>query len=226
MSTPPLTRRLTRLMTLRRLGRPVALLGAALLLTACAAFHQVSVDVASFGQWPAGRAPGRFAFERLPSQQAAGAPQQALEDAAQAALERAGFSPAPDAASADVLVQVGTRGGRLPDPAALPWGSVGLRSGARVSGSVTLGFPIGRDAGGVYFGPPGWPQDYGRDYREASLLLTDRTSRTALLELRARAEGRFSSDALLTPMFDAMLQGFADLAPGTRRVTVTLDPAR
>jgi hypothetical protein len=206
--------------------RRLALLGAALLLSACAAFQQVGVDVARFGQWPAGRAPGSFAFDRLPSQQDAGEPQQVLEESAQAALERAGFSRAPDAARADVQVQVGARTSRLADPPVSTWGGIGIRSGARVSGSVTLGFPIGRGAGGTYFGPPGWPQDYGREVREASLLLTDRTSRQVLLELRARTEARVGGDALLTPLFDAMLQGFPDLAPGSQRVTVTSDPAR
>lgn len=212
----------------RRALRFGALLGAALLLSACAAFQQLGVDVARFGQWPAGRAPGSFAFERLPSQQDAGEPQQALEDAAQAALERAGFSRAADATRADVLVQVGARASRLADPPVSTWGGIGISSGsgARVSGSVTLGFPIGRGAGGVYFGPPGWPQDYGREVRETSLLLTDRASRQVLLELRARTEGRLGSNAQLAPLFDAMLQGFPDLAPGTQRVTVTLEPAR
>lgn len=210
----------------RRTLRFGALLGAALLLSACAAFQQLGVDVARFGQWPAGRAPGSFAFERLPSQQDAGEPQQALEDAAQAALERAGFSRAAEATRADVLVQVGARASRLADPPVSTWGGIGISSGARVSGSVTLGFPIGRGAGGVYFGPPGWPQDYGREVREASLLLTDRASRQVLLELRARTEGRLGSNALLAPLFDAMLQGFPDLAAGTQRVTVTLEPAR
>ena len=141
-----------------------------------------------------------------------------------------GFAAATDAARADVLVQVGTRAGRLIDPSggSISWGvGIGARStGGRVSGGVNLGFPIGPAPGSLYFGPPGWPESYSRDDREASLLLIDRPSRKVLLELRARAEGRLSGDALLAPLFEAMLQGFPDMTPGTRRVTVPLDPTR
>ncbi len=216
---------------LTRWSRAAALLLAAVVLTGCAAFNQVGVDVASFGAWPTGRAAGAFAFDRLPSQTDGGPAQDTLEAAAREALERVGFSAATDAARADVLVQVGTRAGRLIDPSgsSIGWGvgiGTGGRSGGRVSGGVNLGFPIGTAPGSLYFGPPGWPDNYSRDYREASLLLIDRPSRKVLLELRARAEGRLSGDALLAPLFEAMLQGFPDIAPGTRRVTVPLDPTR
>lgn len=214
---------------LTRWSRAAALLLAAVVLTGCAAFNQVGVDVASFGNWPTGRAAGAFAFDRLPSQTDGGPAQDTLEAAARDALERVGFSAATDAARADVLVQVGTRTGRLIEPSGSPFGwgvGLGARSGGRVSGGVSLGFPIGPAPGSLYFGPPGWPYDYSRDYREASLLLIDRPSRKVLLELRARTEGRMSGDALLAPLFEAMLQGFPDIAPGTRRVTVPLDPTR
>lgn len=212
---------------LTRWSRTAAPLLAAVVLTGCAAFNQVGVDVASFGSWPAGRAAGRFAFDRLPSQTEGGPAQEALEAAARDALEQAGLTAAPDAAHADVLVQVGSRAGRVLDPAARPmWGwGVGVRNGGWMSGGMGVGFPIG-PIGGGYFGPPGWPDNYSRDYRETALLLIDRPSRQVLLELRARAESHLSGDALLPPLFEAMLQGFPDIAPGTRRVTVQRDPTR
>jgi len=69
-------------------------------LGGCAALNTVTAEVATYGDWPAGRAPGRYAFERLPSQQAQAARQAELENAAARALEAAGFTAAPDAAQA------------------------------------------------------------------------------------------------------------------------------
>ena len=62
-----------------KLLRVAPLVLAAALLGGCAALSSVSSDVASFGEWPAGRAPGSYAFERLPSQQALAAETEALE---------------------------------------------------------------------------------------------------------------------------------------------------
>ena len=45
----------------------IALLGTAA-LAGCAGLNTVSGEVSSFGGWPAGRAPGSYSFERLPSQ--------------------------------------------------------------------------------------------------------------------------------------------------------------
>ena len=39
-------------------------------LGGCAAMRSVSSEVSTFGEWPATRKPGTYAFERLPSQQA------------------------------------------------------------------------------------------------------------------------------------------------------------
>jgi cytochrome c-type biogenesis protein CcmH/NrfG len=89
----------------------VALVGAAA-LGGCAALNTVTSEVATYGDWPAVRAPGRYAFERLPSQQAQPARQAELEAAAARALEAVGFTAAPSAAQADVIVQVGARIGR------------------------------------------------------------------------------------------------------------------
>ena len=86
------------------------LMAASLLgLTACAGLSAVNSDVASYGTWPSERKPSSFAFERLPSQAKNTARQDPLEAAATAALQKAGFSRALDAKSADVLVMVGAR---------------------------------------------------------------------------------------------------------------------
>ena len=39
-------------------------------LPGCAALNTLSCEVATYGDWPAERKPGRYAFERLPSQKA------------------------------------------------------------------------------------------------------------------------------------------------------------
>ena len=79
------------------------------LLAGCASLNTVTSEVATYGDWPAGRAAGRYAFERLPSQQAQPQRQAELEAAAARALELAGFSAAGDASQADVIVQLGAR---------------------------------------------------------------------------------------------------------------------
>ena len=52
----------------RQLLTLAAALPVAAALAGCASFNEITADVASFGEWPAGRAPGTFGFDRLPSQ--------------------------------------------------------------------------------------------------------------------------------------------------------------
>jgi len=217
----------------RRLG--AALIAAGSLaalggLAGCASMNQITVDVASFGQWPAGRAPGRYAIERLLSQQQGSIEQLRLEAAARAALERAGFQPAASPAVADVLVQVGAREGRLVDP----WSD--FNWGWRVGGWRGFGppgprFGVGVGVGGG-FGGGGWsiggrwPSDYARDYREVALQLLDRATRQPLIEAHVRYESRYVDDGVLPALYEAALQGFPNLPAGERRVTVSLNPER
>ncbi|MBI3367628.1 MAG: DUF4136 domain-containing protein, partial [Burkholderiales bacterium] len=80
-----------------------------ILLGGCASFNQLSADVSTYGDWPAARKPGTYAFERLPSQAARPEMQQQLEDAARPALEKAGFRAAAAGSEPELLVQVGAR---------------------------------------------------------------------------------------------------------------------
>src|SRR5690349_21906648 len=89
--------------------RSILLLVAALALGGCASMRNFDSDVSTYSRWPADRKPATYAFERLPSQEARPEQQQRLENAARAAVERAGFTPAADPASAEVTVQVGAR---------------------------------------------------------------------------------------------------------------------
>lgn len=191
---------------------------AAALLAGCAGFSSVTSDVASFGEWPAGRAPGTYAFERLPSQTAdpkATAATQALESAAEPALAKAGFKPAAEGQAPDVLVQVGKRTSRTDRG---PWTD-----------------PLWWRGGYGYwrYGPwvgPGWSwharYEQPRYESEVAVLLRDRASGKPLFEAHASLESNLRSDAqTLSAMFQAALMDFPKLGVNPRRVTVTPPPA-
>ncbi|MBL8342705.1 MAG: DUF4136 domain-containing protein [Rubrivivax sp.] len=191
-----------------------ALLGAAFALTlaGCATLNSVTSEVSSFGEWPAGRQPGTYAFERLPSQQQRATETEALEAAARPALEKAGFKPAPAGEAPDVTVQVGARTTRTDvgawnDP--LWWhGGFGYwRRGPWVGPGWSMS---------VYASPP-------RYDREVALLVRDRASGKPLFEARASSEGSaYGSPTVLAAMFEAALLDFPKTGLNPRRVNVPL----
>ena len=189
----------------------------ALMLGGCAAMHRVDSDVSTYSQWPAERKPGSYAFERLPSQQARAEQQQGVEDAARAALQTAGFTPATDPASADVSVQLGARvnaADRSPydDPF---WWHGGLY---RWRGSFGYGVGFRSSAFGMRWAEP-WSYE-----RQVMLLLRDRQSGQVLYEARASnssAEPVFGS--VMPALFEAALKDFPNGgAENPRRVSVEL----
>ncbi len=188
-------------------------------LSGCAALNTVTSEVATYGAWPAGRKPGHYAFERLPSQQANAARQVELEAAASRALEAAGFAAASNAAQADVIVQIGARINRTElspwdDPLWWRWGGAYWRSPAWRPGS-RAGYYANLQAG--------W---YTRYERNVALLLRDRASGTPLYEAYAQTDGASSGDsALLAAMFEAALKDFpAAGATNPRQVSVQRAP--
>jgi len=216
--------------TLWTRSRRAGLLAAALWLSGCASLNSVQSEVSTYGQWPAGRAAGSFAIERLPSQQTPEtAPEQTeLEEGAAAALQRAGFAPVADGAQPDVVVQIGariTRQDRLGwddpfwwrGPYASRWGLAGW------PGPAWYG-PYGY--GGFGYGPFG-PARYGfasSDYlREVVLLIRDRASGAPLYEAHARSDGlNAGGNPVLAAMFTAALQGFPAVQPAPHPVQVAL----
>ena len=172
-------------------------------------------DVSSFGEWPAQRKPGSYAFERLPSQQAQAGATDALEAAAGAALRKAGFTPVAAGQEPDVLVQVGARVGRADY---YPWAdSLWWRGGF---GHYRHGPWIGPRWGfGMHFEPT-------RYEREVALLIRDRATGKPLFEARASSESNLSSASATTlaAMFEAALLDFPRLGPNPRRVVVQLPP--
>ena len=193
---------------MRRLA-PLALVIA---LAGCAAMNSVTSDVATYGEWPAGRAPGSFAIERLPSQQARGARQESLEAAARSALEQVGFKAAADPASADVVVQIGARVTRTDytpwdDPLWWRWGGAYWHRPG-------------------YYWRPGWgfPPQYETQYdQEVGLLIRDRRTGTPLYEARASnaSYSQAGSDEL-GAMFQAAMKDFPNAVPQAHRVSVPL----
>jgi hypothetical protein len=193
-----------------------AALATSFLLAGCAAMNQVTSEVATYGEWPAGRKPGSYAFERLPSQQAKANQQAELEAAAGKALEQAGFTVAKDAATADVIVQIGARINRadvspFDDPLWWRWGAGYWRA------------PSWRSTRAPFY--THWNDDWYRRYeRHVALLIRDRVSAKPLYEAHAQTEGGTAGDtALLGAMFSASLKDFPALgANNPRRVTVSL----
>jgi len=188
---------------------------AGLLLAGCAGIHSVSSDVSSFGDWPAGRAPGTYAFDILPSQQAEPAQTERLEAAARPALAKAGFTPVAAGQTPDVLVQVGARISRQDSPL---WNDPFWWRG-----------DFGYWRYGPWMGPSwNWSVQYTspRYDREVAVLLRDRATGKPLFEARAVNDGLSGfDDQMLAAMFHAALADFPHLGINPRTVTITLPVA-
>ncbi len=186
---------------------------AAAVLAGCAAMRNISMDVSSYGEWPADRKPGSYAFERLPSQQARAAETALLEDSARPALTKAGFVPVADGQQPDVLVQVGHRAGRASGPL---WDDpLWWRGGF---GSFRYG-PWGGPRWGLAF-----RQDFGRYEHQVALLLRDRSSGKPMFEARAVHETstELTSKGTLALMFEGALMDFPKLGMNPRTVVLPL----
>ena len=191
------------------------LLAATAVLAGCSTMRSVSSDVSSFGEWPAGRAPGSYAFERLPSQQAQPTEISRLEAAAAAALAKAGFKPVNAGQEPDVLVQVGARDSRF---VVQPWDDPLWWRG---------GFGYWRHGP---WGSPRWAlsmhYDFPRYESQVALLIRDRSSGKPLYETRAATESNSRADErTLAALFEAALMDFPQLGMNPRRVVVELPPS-
>jgi hypothetical protein len=197
--------------------RSAPLMLTAALLAGCAGMGAVTSDVSTFGEWPRGRTPGSYVFERLPSQQSTPDQQAALEEAARPALQKAGFVPAPAGARADVTVQVGARITRTQaspwdDPFWWRWSGLHWRHHGWYPGPYAFGGPYGASP---------------RYDREVAVLIRDRRSGAPLYEARAVSDGYSAGDtSVLGAMFEAALKDFPTPAVSPRKVVVPLASAR
>lgn len=192
-------------------------------LAGCAAMDSVDSDVSTYSQWPNGRKPSTFAFERLPSQQARPQQQDQLESTARPSLKAAGFTEVPDAKTADVTVQVGARITRY-DPPIDPffW-----------HGGLYYGRYYGRGYGpyGPYWGPgPYWGMsayDSSPQYqREVAVLIRERESNKVLYEARAANDGLSPGNSItIGAMFQAAMLDFPNTGINPRTVRIALPKA-
>lgn len=195
------------------LRRTLMLIAPAALLSGCASFHQVSAEVSSFGEWPAGRAPGTYVFERLPSQQQAAERAAEAEALAAPALAQAGFRPAAAGAQPDVIVSIGARVSRT-DHA--PWDDPLWSRWHAPLRAYRLGLYPARP-----WGTPFPPEP--RYEREVAVLLRDRATGQAIYEARASNDGAtMGGEPLIRALFAAAMSDFPKTAPKARWVTVPL----
>lgn len=184
-------------------------IAAAALLAACSGPYTVTADVKSFGQWPQNRGAGTYAFDRLPSQQG-NKRQDELEESAATALAKAGFKPATDAKSADVLVTLGARVTAY-DP--VPWNDP-LWWRWR-GGIVPLRYASPHHLG---WRDPFWDVRYDR---AVALLMRDRATGEALFEAHASSDGLNAGDkVLMGALYEAALADFPKTSPEAHRVSV------
>lgn len=185
---------------------------ATLSLAGCGTMTSLTADVSSFGQWPPTRPLPRYAFERLPSQQAQPDFQARVEAAARPVLTRKGFVEADSPQKADVLVQVAAQARTLYsgyDPFDRWDGRFFGGFGGFWGGRGGLGF-------GMSFDPP-------VTQMQVDVLIRDKASSQTLYETHAthrRAGGVVES--LMPAMFDAALKDFPAQAISPRVVTVPI----
>ncbi len=153
----------------------------AVVLAGCAA-TRLDANVHTIGNWPAGRAPGSFAFERLPSQMAQASEQDELEAETLPALAPAGFS-SPGASPSTCgcrWLRARCRGRRSPRTrsSARRLGRAGLWGGPARGG---LGLRRGLGLG------PGWGFTYY--VFEVAVLILDARTEQSLYETRAHSDG-------------------------------------
>ncbi|MCW2312847.1 DUF4136 domain-containing protein [Rhodoferax antarcticus] len=155
---------------------------------------------------PAG---SRYRFERLPSQQANPA-QDRLERMAEQALAQVGLTRDDQAARYSVQVSATQRAQQLVlDRPALGW-NLGWMFG---NGGISVG-------NGMLFPRLDARTSY---WREVGLIVRERATQAVVFESRAVHEGPWSdSDAILSAMLDAALQGLPNPPAGERRVNIEI----
>ena len=194
----------------------IALVG--LFVSGCTSNRLVESDVNAFHRWNgAPPVPGTlYRFERLPSQQAAGAQQDYLESLSRDSLARVGLRLDPAVARLGVQVQLNVL---VVERGPYGYGYDGS------FGFITPGIFLGGGSRGASFGlsfPIGFsePPFYRR---ELTLLMRDLASGQVVFETRALSDSvQDDLPALLPAMLEAALRGFPQPPAGTRRIPVDL----
>lgn len=201
----------------------------AVLLSGCAGLRGVTSEVSSFGSWPNGRPPGRYAFERLPSQQQQAAQQAQVEAAAAPALALAGFTLAESPDQADVSVQVALLVRSVASPWVDHWGMFGPYGqygpygnyGPVVGQGSHAQISIGGGWGGHVGGAFAWSMQAPVTEVQVDVLIRDQRSHQVLYETHAvRQQNGGLNPRVLAPMFEAALKDFPLAAISPRLVTI------
>ena len=185
-------------------------------LGACTGPYNVYAEVSSFGEWPADKSGGTYAFERLPSQKQSKR-HIAIEEAAREAFERAGLKPAAEGQEADYKVSVGMRYS-LSEPAIwddpLWW-----------RGRASFGWGYGR-RGALWWNRPGpgpWSPFDVRYNREAAVLIRDGKTGEPIYESHASNDGiNMGDNELAQALFLAAMAEFPKAESKSHRVSVMM----
>lgn len=182
-------------------------LGAVMLLGACASTYTLDNTVQSFSQITALPAPATYRFERLPSQQD---PAHArLESMADAALNAAGLKR--DDANPRYSVQIGARTAETVSPWADPWDRFGWGFGG--------GWGWRRHWGGGF----GMHYESPWYHREVNVVVREVATNKVVYESRAISDGPFFDPGKVFPaMFQAAMQGFPNPPQGPRVVNIQI----
>jgi hypothetical protein len=194
--------------------RWTALLAALMMLAlgGCSGMRIVDSDVRAFTTGQGVTVPMTYRFERMPSQQALGAPQERLEAIVQTELARVGMERVDTNPRYSVAFDLRmARDPRAPWDDPPHWG--GLYHGMVVTPNGAV----------VYY--PMLSMQFDTPYyrREVQLLVRRLSDGVLVFESRANHDGRWSDDAAVWPaMFEAALRGFPNPPQGLRRVNVEI----
>lgn len=205
----------------------------AVLLAGCSTTRVIDSEVTAFQTWQAAPpGPGTaYRFERLPSQQAKSAQQDAIEAAARPALAKVGLVPSDTTPRYSVQVLLSTKLVQqvFSDPFGYgPYGGYGrfghygpYRHG-RFGGYGSFGFGGFRGASvGLYY--PGGFYDSPSFRHELAVLMRDLSTQQVAFETHAVHDGPWNDTLNLLPaLLDAALAGFPQPPAGPRQVNVTL----
>jgi hypothetical protein len=184
-----------------------------LALTGYSGMRIVDSDVQAFTTRQGVTVPADYRFERLPSQQGRGEPQERLEAMVQVAM--AGVGMARNDAQARYSVSIELRIAR--DPRA-PWDDPLFFGGFHHDTVIVT-------PSGAVVRYPSFAMQFDSPYyrREVHLLVRRLSDGVLVFESRANHDGRWSDDAAVLPaMFEAALQGFPNPPQGARRVNIEI----
>ena len=184
----------------------------------CSSMRLVDSDVTAFSDWrKAPPTPGTpYRFERLPSQQALGPQQDAVEGMARTALARVGMELNPPAARYSVQTVINTQ---MVDrgiyDGGFGYGGFGFGGGGVFLGGGNRGVGFGLSL------PMRFPEYYFK--RELTLQMRDLQTNHIAFESRALHDGVWSDTlAVLPALLDSALSGFPQPPQGPRRINVEI----